>query len=44
MFSIHGQRSMSILTLPVPITDEEKNLSLNFYFNATFRNARDVKS
>ena len=34
--------SMS-LTLLVLISDEEKKIMLNFYFNTTFRNARDVK-
>ena len=32
-----------VLTLPVPITDEEKKIKLNFYFNTTFRNAQDGK-
>ena len=31
------------LTLSVPISGEENKNKLNFYFNTTFRNVRDVK-
>ena len=35
-------RETGVLTLPVPIPDEEKK-KINFYFNTTFKNVLDGK-